>query len=116
MLVRKFFNKKQIKNETEFLLILLVSMSALFFLGCKDNDAEPKDVPDTNTTFTIPTYATTIHRYHRGQTETSGTWPTFTIHLLPTTMDITICTVPMPRMVMKPKGMDIFKANVQPIW
>ncbi len=42
----------------KYLLILSISIIALSFVGCKDNDFEPKkDEPDTVTNFTIPTYA-----------------------------------------------------------
>ena len=43
----------------KYLLILSVSITALLFAGCKDDDIEPNggDEPGTNTDFTIPTYA-----------------------------------------------------------
>jgi arabinan endo-1,5-alpha-L-arabinosidase len=41
----------------KYLLILSVSIIALSFVRCKDDDIEPKDEPDTVTNFTIPTYA-----------------------------------------------------------
>jgi len=40
-----------------YLMILFMSIIALSFVGCKDDDVEPiVDEPDTVTNFTIPTY------------------------------------------------------------
>jgi arabinan endo-1,5-alpha-L-arabinosidase len=43
--------------KLKYLLILSISITALSFVGCKDDDVEPTDDPDTDTNFTIPTYA-----------------------------------------------------------
>ena len=42
----------------KYLLILAISIIAISFVGCKDDDVEPKkDDPDPVVDFTIPTYA-----------------------------------------------------------
>lgn len=41
----------------KYLLILFISITALSFVGCNDDDVGPKEEPDTDTIFTIPTYA-----------------------------------------------------------
>lgn len=41
----------------KYLLILLTSIIALSFAGCKDDDVDPEETdPDTDTTFSIPTH------------------------------------------------------------
>lgn len=40
-----------------YLLILAISLTALTFVGCNDDDEEPIDEPGTTTDFTIPNYA-----------------------------------------------------------
>jgi hypothetical protein len=117
MLVRKFLERKHIRHETKAFSDLSLTITALSLVGCKKDNTDPDDDDnDTINTFTIRHMLTTIHRYHHGQAETSGTWPTFMTPRLPFTRDITTCTVPMPRMVMLQKGMVIFRASVQAIW
>ena len=41
----------------KYFLILSISITALAFTGCKDDDIKPIDEPDTGTSFSIPTYA-----------------------------------------------------------
>ena len=53
-----FFNKKNILDmRLRYLLILLISITVLSFVGCKDDVVKPKDKPDPVPSFTIPTYA-----------------------------------------------------------
>ena len=42
----------------KYLILLYISITVLLFAGCKDNDVKPEeDDSDTDTSFTIPTYA-----------------------------------------------------------
>ena len=104
--------------KLKYILILSISITALLFVGCKKDDVETKeDKPDTRYKFHHSNVCRRLFIdsivVEPKQVE-SG--PTFTTRRLPGTKDITICTAPMPRMVMRPRDMDIFRVNVQQIW